>query len=186
MSNELSGTLSRIDPDRDVVVDTVTTGNRPQGLVHDAGALFVTVGASGAGHRGGRVTLLTSSGDLGYLNPHLDPAVAYSQTDWQMVALTNDGLTGYRRVGGIAGSEFVPDLAVSVPMATDGGRSYTFRLRPGIRYSTGRLVRPEDFRRAIERALALRRHGLVARGHRRGRQCDQEDGAVRSRAGDRD
>ena len=64
VSNELSGTLSRIDPDRDVVVDTVTTGNRPQGLVHEAGALFVAVRASGAGHRGGRLTLLTSSGDL--------------------------------------------------------------------------------------------------------------------------
>src|SRR5581483_11545932 len=40
---------------------------------------------------------------------------------------------------------------------TDDGRSYSFRLRPAIRYSTGALVRPQDFRRALERSLVL--HG---------------------------
>ena len=130
VSNEFSGTLSRIDPDRDVVVQTVTTGNRPQGLVREAGALFVAVRTSGAGHRGGRLTLLTSSGDLRG-GRFLDPALAYTQTEWQVVALTNDGLTGFRRVGGTAGTRLVPDLAVSLPIPTDGGRSYTFRLRPG-------------------------------------------------------
>ena len=32
---------------------------------------------------------------------------------------------------------------------------YTFTLRPGLRYSSGRPVRPEDFRYAIERVLDL-------------------------------
>ena len=40
-------------------------------------------------------------------------------------------------------------------MPADGGRTYTFRLRAGIRYSTGTLVRPEDFRRAIERVFMI-------------------------------
>jgi peptide/nickel transport system substrate-binding protein len=107
------------------------------------------VRASGAGHRGGTLTLLTSSGDL----HHLDPADAYSQTEWPIVAITNDGLVGFRRAGGSARTKLVPDLAVSLPVPTDGGRTYTFHLRPGIRYSTGAVVRPADFRRAIERAL---------------------------------
>ena len=39
--------------------------------------------------------------------------------------------------------------------------TYTFQLRPGIRYSTGQLVRPADFRRAIERTLATQSmHGV--------------------------
>ena len=70
-----------------------------------------------------------------------------------MLSMTNDGLVGYRRVGGLAGDQLVPDLATSLPRPTDGGRTYTFRLRAGVRYSTGALIRPDDFRRAIERVL---------------------------------
>ena len=49
----------------------------------------------------------------------------------------------------------VPNLARSIPEPADGGRTYTFQLRPGIRYSSGDPVRPEDFRRAIERVYSL-------------------------------
>ena len=62
--------------------------------------------------------------------------------------MTNYGLTTFRRVGGV---EVVPHLALDLPSVTEGGRTYTFRLRRGIHYSNGQLVRPEDFRRAIER-----------------------------------
>jgi peptide/nickel transport system substrate-binding protein len=51
--------------------------------------------------------------------------------------------------------QLVPDLAVSLPSPTDGGTTYTFQLRRGIRFSNGELVRPEDFRRALERDLIL-------------------------------
>ena len=40
------------------------------------------------------------------------------------------------------------------PTAADG-TAYTFTLRPGLRYSTGRPVRPQDFRYALERVLDL-------------------------------
>jgi peptide/nickel transport system substrate-binding protein len=53
----------------------------------------------------------------------------------------------------------VPDLAISVPAPTDGGTTYTFRLRKGIRYSDGRAVNAADFRRAIERVFRLRSTG---------------------------
>jgi peptide/nickel transport system substrate-binding protein len=72
-----------------------------------------------------------------------------------MLSLTNDGLVGYRRVAGLAGDELVPDLATALPSPGDGGRTYVFRLRTGIRYSTGALVRPADVRRAIERVLVI-------------------------------
>ena len=69
--------------------------------------------------------------------------------------MTNDGLTAFKRVGGSDGAQVVPDLATSLPTPTDGGRTYTFQLRSGIRYSNGQPVRPEDFRRAIQRSLRL-------------------------------
>ncbi len=151
VSNELAGTLSRIDPVRNKRVQTVPTGNRPQGIVLDSGALYVAVRASGAGHRGGTLTVLTTAPYLA----NLDPALAYLPREEQMVLLTNDGLTGLRRVGGSAGLRLVPDLAVSLATPTNGGRAYSFQLRRGIRYSNGALVQPQDFRRAIERSLAL-------------------------------
>jgi peptide/nickel transport system substrate-binding protein len=49
----------------------------------------------------------------------------------------------------------VPDLATTLPTPTDGGRTYTFQLRAGIRYSNGNAVRPEDFRRELERVFRL-------------------------------
>ena len=151
VSNELAGTLSRIDPARNKTVQTVPIGNRPQGIVLDSGALYVAVRASGAGHRGGTLTVLTTAPYLA----NLDPALAYLPFELQMVYLTNDGLTGLRKVGGSAGLRLVPDLAVSLAAPTNGGRSYSFQLRRGIRYSNGALVQPQDFRRAIERSLAL-------------------------------
>jgi len=42
-----------------------------------------------------------------------------------------------------------------LPAPTDGGRSYTFRVRAGVRYSDGELLLPQDFRRALERMFRL-------------------------------
>jgi peptide/nickel transport system substrate-binding protein len=154
VSNEIGGSLSEIDPARDVVVQSVPTGNRPQGVVLSRSKLFVAVRASGLGHRGGTLRIL---GNSGIVNP--DPASTYAPGDWQMLANTNDGLIGFRRTGGGEGAQLVPDLATALAQPTDNGRSYTFRLRPGIRYSTGALVQPQDIRRALERAIAVSHSG---------------------------
>ncbi len=153
VSNERAGTLSRIDPAQNSVVQTLKTANRPEGVAMAGNAIYVAVRASGLGHRGGTLTVLeTASFDS------IDPALAYFGP--ASMILTNDGLTGYRRVGGSDGGHLVADLAISLPVPSDGGRTYTFQLRPGIHYSTGALVRPADFRRALERSVA--KHGGTA------------------------
>jgi peptide/nickel transport system substrate-binding protein len=73
-----------------------------------------------------------------------------------LLSLTNDGLLTYRRVGGQAGYQLVPDLARSMPRVSEDGKSYMFQLRPNIHYSNGRVVRASDFRYAIERVFKLR------------------------------
>ena len=60
-----------------------------------------------------------------------------------------DGLVALAQDSGAA--QLVPDLVTAVPVPTDGGRTYVFRLRPGIRYSTGVPVRASDLRRGLER-----------------------------------
>jgi hypothetical protein len=47
----------------------------------------------------------------------------------------------------------IPNVAIGY--STDGGRTYTFELRDGIRYSNGEVVAAIDFRRALERGFPL-------------------------------
>ena len=96
-----------------------------------------------------------------------------------MLTMTNDGLVGFRKVGGIQGIQLVPDLAVSLPTPTDGGKGYTFEVRRGIRYSSGKLVRPADFRSAIERLFELGSPGAPYYARDRGSRPVHERQALR-------
>src|SRR5262249_51499494 len=100
-----------------------------------------------AAHHGGTLVLL-------HTRPlWMDTAEQVDMPPEQSNGMTYDALLAFVRVGET--EQLVPDLALSAPVPADGGTSYTFRLRPGIRYSDRRLVRPEDFRRAIERLFRV-------------------------------
>ena len=151
VADSQGGTVLRIDPQTGSA-RLIPVGNEPAMLAPAGGGVLVTVLPSLASHRGGTLTLIAQ------LSPHdqaTDPAAAYSVPMWQMLSVTNDGLAGYRRTGGPAGNTLVPDLATALPAPVNRGTTYTFHLRPGIRYSDGTPVRPEDFRRAIERVFRL-------------------------------
>jgi peptide/nickel transport system substrate-binding protein len=147
-----AGTVSRIDPDRNKVVRVIPVGGGPTALAAEGVTTWVGVRPL-AQHRGGTLVLR-------YTRPHsIDPAVQAALLPLQSDALTRDGLVTYNRVPGPAGTQLVPDLAISIPAPSDGGTTYTFRLRAGIRYSDGRPLRAADFRRAIERVFRLRSTG---------------------------
>jgi YVTN family beta-propeller protein len=148
ISVEFGQRVVRIDP-RTGGKEVTTVGNRPQGLAAVPGGVWVAVQASGEGHRGGRLVVLGDGLDS------IDPAFASSTSSSSVLGLAYDGLSTFRRVGGSDGSQRVPDLASALPAPTDAGRSYTFRIRTGIRYSDGTLLRPQDFRRALERMFRL-------------------------------
>ena len=98
------------------------------------------------GHKGGTFTMLWSAP-----GQSIDTAIAYDQ-NWQVLRMAGDGLLGWKQVPGSAGTELVPDLAESIPEPTDGGKTYTFTMRKGIKFSTGETVKPSDIRYTIERA----------------------------------
>jgi peptide/nickel transport system substrate-binding protein len=150
VSNEFDGTLALIDPGSNTRKRVVRIGERPEGLAARGGRLFLAVRSAGATHRGGTLRL---AGVNGPFQPGSVDTTNYSIAPTTI--LTNDGLVGFRRVGGADGSQLVPDLAVALATPTDDGRTYTFRLRAGISYSTGRPVQPADFRQALERALII-------------------------------
>ena len=71
----------------------------------------------------------------------------------ELDSLAYDGLVAYRRVQGAAGHTLVGALATTAPEPSSDGKTYVFTLRPGLRYSDGRPVRPTDFRASMERFL---------------------------------
>src|SRR6266511_1701775 len=140
VTNEAGRTIVRLDPQSGNVAQTVRTGARPTGLTI-AGSLWVTGQAAAGAHRGGTLRFVASlDGDP------IDPAKAYGGTAWNLLSITNDGLVSFKRAGGGAGTQLVPDLATSVPSPTAGGRTYTFHLRKGIRFSNGASLKASDVR----------------------------------------
>lgn len=148
VSVEFGNRVVKIDPAgaEPRIAGTLPLGNRPKGISVGEGGVWVAVQSSGQGHRGGRLVAYGSGLDA------VDPAV--HNTSQAAQSLVYDGLVGLRRVGGAEGTQLVPSLAVALPAPADGGQAYTFLLRQGIRYSDGRPVRPEDFRRGLERQVA--------------------------------
>jgi len=84
-----------------------------------------------------------------------DPQVDYTLQEWQLLILTHDGLVGFKRAAGAAGTQIVPDLATTVPKPTDGGKTFTFTLRSGIKFSNGKAVTPNDVRATFERIFKI-------------------------------
>jgi YVTN family beta-propeller protein len=151
VANEFAASVSRINPATNAVAATIHVGSRPHGMAIAGGLVWVGAQPAGNNHRGGTLTVMQQA-PYGSTDPGV---LLQSGASILTIDMINDGLTAFNQVGGSAGGQVVPDLATSVPAPTDGGTTYTFRLRPGIRYSNGTPVRPEDFRRAIERAFNL-------------------------------
>jgi peptide/nickel transport system substrate-binding protein len=166
VANQYSKTVSRIDPGRNAVAQTIALGNPPTALDKAGGKMWVGVQPL-AQHRGGTLVLL-------HQRPiSIDPALHVDLLPLVSDALTRDGLLTYNHAAGPAGIRLVPDLAVSVPLASDRGRTYTFRLRPHIRYSDGQPLRAADFRRSIERVFQLGSEGhALFRGIRGADGCN--------------
>ncbi len=152
MASLYAGTVSRIDPDRNKVVRVVAVGGGPTALAVDGATTWVGVRPL-TRHREAPSSSVTVARIRSIRQCTLD--LLPLQSD----ALTRDGLVAYNHVPGPAGTQLVPDLAISIPAASDGGTTYTFRLRGGIRYSDGHPLRAADFRRAIERVFRLRSPG---------------------------
>jgi len=181
VSDKSGGRLVRIDREGTEVVASIETGNRPQGVVFAAGRLWLSVQPAALQHRGGTLKVISTSRTF----DSLDPALGYDGPALDLLNMLYDGLTAFQRVGNPDGTRLVPDLATSLPVPSDDGRTYVFHLRPDIRYSNGQLVRPRDFRYALERVFALHpslpfydRLRGAARCIRQPKHCDLSAGVV--------
>jgi peptide/nickel transport system substrate-binding protein len=99
-------------------------------------------------------------GSFGWTNS-FDPTGEYLANGFVIYAnLMLRTLVGFNHVAGPAGNKVVPDLAISVPKPTNGGKTYTFRLKKGIKFGPplNREITSKDVRYALER-LARPKNG---------------------------
>jgi len=124
-------------------------------IVLVACAALAGCGSGGESSGGGE----TLRGTYSSFPDYLDPALSFTLEGATAMHDTYIPLLTYPAAGGAAGARLIPGLARSLPRIDDGGRRYTLRLRPGLKYSDGSPVRASDFRFAVERLFRLNSAG---------------------------
>jgi peptide/nickel transport system substrate-binding protein len=95
----------------------------------------------------------TLNGTYASFPDYLDPALSYTAEGWTALQNVYIPLLTYAHAGGAAGGEVIPGLAKDLPKISDGKKTYTLFLRPGLKYSDGTPVKASDFTYAVERAF---------------------------------
>jgi peptide/nickel transport system substrate-binding protein len=85
----------------------------------------------------------------------LDPSLAYEGSSFRIIANVMEGLIFFKRDDA---STFVPVLATEVPTVQNGGvsadgKTYTFKIRKGVKFSNGDELSVNDVAYSWERAL---------------------------------
>jgi len=108
-----------------------------------------SAGQDTAAVKGGTLHVL-SSVDL----EHLDPARAYVTSSQDVSRLVYRTLTTFAAAPGPDGGKIVPDLATDTGRPSDGAKTWTFTLKPGVKYEDGRAVTSKDVKYGVERTFA--------------------------------
>jgi YVTN family beta-propeller protein len=155
VANSGDGTISRIDPRTNKILATITLGGSPQAIVVADGRVWVTVDArtitSSDLASGGGTLRIESQLDPEYM----DPALAGLPPTWQLLYAMCAKLVNYPDKPGLAGSRLIPEVARSLPVRSADGKTYTFTIRHGFRFSppSNQPVTAQTFKYTIERSL---------------------------------
>jgi peptide/nickel transport system substrate-binding protein len=108
-------------------------------------------GSTNASHRGGTLKL-----DAKAAGGTLDPQVNYTLEYWQLFQATYDGLLAFKKAGGNEAFTVVPDLAQNLPTPTNGGKTWVFKLRKGIKFSNGAPLTVNDVVASFRRIFKVK------------------------------
>ncbi len=87
---------------------------------------------------------------------YTDPALAYYQVSWQQEYATCAKLLNYPDAPAPRGSQLQPEVAASMPTVSADGKTYTFTIRDGFKFSppSNEAVTAETFKFVINRNLS--------------------------------
>ncbi len=103
----------------------------------------------GSGDAGGKTGGEATIGSV--LPDNYDPVMFQTVQANQPLQLVYTGLVTYKHADGAAGTEVIPGLAEAMPTVSADKKTYTFKLRPGLKYSDGSAVKASDFENTIKR-----------------------------------
>jgi peptide/nickel transport system substrate-binding protein len=91
---------------------------------------------------------------------YLDPGLSYTVQGWQAMWNVYLSLLGYKHAAGPDGATLVPALAQDMPNISADGKTYTLKLREGLKYSNAAPVKASDFKYAIKRLFLIDSPGV--------------------------
>jgi peptide/nickel transport system substrate-binding protein len=135
-----------------VVIAGLALATAGCGTTETGGASASPGGAAGGPKQGGTLTVGYQGEPTG-----LDPAIAYENEAWTIENMLYNGLIKYVGKSGEAGTEIVPDLAEAMPTISADSKTYTFKLRQGVKFAApvSREVTADDFKWSFERMMKL-------------------------------
>jgi peptide/nickel transport system substrate-binding protein len=100
--------------------------------------------------KGGTLRVNEANADFDFV----DPQLAYRTDDWDMLFSTAMQLVSFPEKSGAAGSQLYPQAATAFPTVSKDGKTYTFTIRSGLKFSDGTPVTAAAYQRAWERILS--------------------------------
>lgn len=81
-----------------------------------------------------------------------DPGETYYGFNWDLVRLYIRPLMTFKPAPGKESNELVPDLAEAKGVPSDGGKTWTYKIRKGVKYEDGTPVTSKDVKHAVLRS----------------------------------
>jgi peptide/nickel transport system substrate-binding protein len=129
-----------------IVMATIGTGLLlAAGFATDASSSPQAAGKSDA--RGGTLRI-DYTGDFDYI----DTSLAYFNHSWQILNATQLKLLSFPDLEGTAGTRMRAEAAAGFPKVSSDGKTYTFTVKRGFKFSDGSNVTAANFKAALDRA----------------------------------
>ena len=144
VANSRDGTVMRLDPRSGNVSKTIRLAGTPNALATAGGLVWVAIAQSPPPSPPARGARLVTRDDFALLDPAFGSWLNH---------VTCANLVTYPDKPAPEGSRIVPEIAEAVPYPTAGGTTYTFKIRPGSRFSppANEAVTATTFKSTIER-----------------------------------
>ncbi|GHJ46522.1 peptide ABC transporter substrate-binding protein [Catellatospora sp. TT07R-123] len=83
----------------------------------------------------------------------VDPGDTYYGLSWNFLRTYGRSLVMFAPAPGAAGTKLVGDLAEGLGVPSDGGKTWTYKLRAGLKYEDGTAIKSADVKYAVLRSL---------------------------------